>query len=435
MKNNFDNILNEQDGDKVLDQYLKNKKKVSSPEKEIPTTEDTGEQALEKFFANKNKTKPTSTEEGNSKPKKETVKHTPKQKVKPKQQPAEPAVEEKVEPSQPVTEEPKKEEPKKEEPKKEEKPFKEPEVIKTDSGNVINAHEVPPVQLDIDGDVGAEEETSSTETTEPTQESPKQKPVKPQTTTAPKNPPKQKVRKATVKTNPSGSDKVVHKFDVLMEIFQKITFNHDYSKLLKVCIGVSAVAFAVLIAFSIMSNDSVVKKSDDKGFVDKMVDLNVNGIVSPQHKQNDIHKEENLLLMEKAVNEGKAANYYVLLEQYNEFIKKASYKSSENMVLIEKLMFDVSPEDTKSYEINGRPYSANAVISAWSIETPNSQVKQKVESSLAQINIAIETAFFNKDKATFKDTQANEEIVSFAVERVVGEKLNVKRVLIEGDFK
>lgn len=205
-------------------------------------------------------------------------------------------------------------------------------------------------------------------------------------------------------------------------VWNALTFNKDYKRLVPILIGVSMAIVILLVGLSIRTGQDISKESN----------LVANAAVTPQNDQVSVNKDENLLLMEKAVNEGLPVNHYVLASQYDSLLKETEYPK-KGYVLIENLLVQASPEVVNTHTVNGREYSATAVLTTWAVKSGNAA--SVLEENLPAIKIAVETAFHNKDKAFFEDEKATLEILSFAIERVTGQRFEVENVILKGDFK
>lgn len=212
------------------------------------------------------------------------------------------------------------------------------------------------------------------------------------------------------------------KFLQTAKIWNKLTFNKDYKRLVPVLIGASMLIVVLLVAMSIRTGLEIPTKSN----------LVANAAIAPQNDQVSVNKDENLLLMEKAVNEGLPVNHYILAAQYNGLLKETEYPK-QGYVLIGNLLVQASPEVVNTYTVNGREYAATAVLTTWAVKSNGSSAISKED--LPSIKVAIETAFHNKDKEFFEDETATLEILSFAIERVTGQQFEIEKVILKGDFK
>lgn len=205
-------------------------------------------------------------------------------------------------------------------------------------------------------------------------------------------------------------------------VWSALTFNKDYKRLVPVLIGVSMLIVVLMVGLSIRTGQDISPESN----------LVANAAVAPQNDQISVNKDENLLLMEKAINEGLPVNHYVLASQYDALLKKTEYPK-KGYVLIENLLVQASPEVVNTHIVNGREYPATAVLTTWAVKSGNST--SLLEESLPAIKVAVETAFHNKDKSFFEDDKATLEILSFAIERVTGQQFEIEKVILKGDFK
>lgn len=209
-------------------------------------------------------------------------------------------------------------------------------------------------------------------------------------------------------------------------LWNKVTFNSDSKRLIPVLIGVSMLIVVLLVAISLQTGQSI---------TDEVVVSSVSSsVITPQNEQNDVNKDSVTLLMEKAVNEDLPVNYYLLSSEYDALLKKTDFPK-EGYFLIEKLMLQSSPDVVNIYNVKGREYPANSVLSTWAIKVDNAKELSLLQDNLPAIKIAIETAFFNKDQKFLQDKEAMNEVITFAIERVTGQTVVVENVLLKGDFK
>lgn len=208
--------------------------------------------------------------------------------------------------------------------------------------------------------------------------------------------------------------------------------------------------FALLLFISIKTNseiksDNVEKSPNIIQNITDSLNLNIFNIEVPEFDVSSepkalegvfssFNKEEDQLLKEKAVNQKKPANFFIIEEEHNNALQENTkfkmYQSNDSIVILESLLIELNPNKTSTFKHNGKEYDENAALSTWAIITPNSKVARKVLDKKEEIAIAIETAFYHKLPSELENKEANEQVVLFAVQRLIKEEVSVERVEI-----
>lgn len=460
MKHRLDDILNATNGDDAIEKYLNREKKEDSSQQDVPKvlkSEDTGDDAIQKYLDSRKPNREAeivksadldihrSDQVAPSTPLKQEQKISPeKEETVVKDKASEPTfsielpLEEEVAPVETVETKPKasspkvKPKPKPKEAKVEKPPTvlrkpKEQPVVVSDGGSKINPNEIPKVQVDILGEASERKGDSFVDV----ESSSKEEPPKPEENLQKETPVSQKVEPVTVKDSNQKANEHSPSANSLMKvILNVVTFGGDLKKVLTFGIIAFVVTFSFALYKSVTSDAPLSKEYAMDGTMDALVDFTR----SPQFESNDIGKEEMELKMERAVNERKPANYYVLLDQYPSLLKKtkhSEFQGKKGVVIADSVMLELDPTMSKLVEVNEQDAPLNGAITAWAIQTDSAELESKLKEEMDTVKVAIESVFYNKELDIFKDKKANEALVAFTVERVIGEPVNVERILVK----
>lgn len=195
----------------------------------------------------------------------------------------------------------------------------------------------------------------------------------------------------------------------------------DYNSLLNMFVVAGMVAVILIVTVLLIS---------DKNIVETDVETKVGSI-----QRNDqiifVDSSDEEITYLKALNEGLPVNYYSLLD----VISKEKASANGNYILVEDLFTTTDVLSATTIQANGREHSANAVFSSWGLKGSNTGANAKINASLDSIRIVMETALEGKDKAFYLNDKAVTDLLSFNVERVIGEKVEVKKINLYSNFK
>lgn len=298
-------------------------------------------------------------------------------------------------------------------------------VVVSDSGTKLNPTEIPPMQVDVNGNFDNNESVSRLVHSSQKDDAPKEEKVKHSNPSEDSQP--SSTTSSEKKKNSSQSNVKKERPSVIQSVLSFL----DYKKVMTVAVGAMFITFGIAMYTSLKSDRPFV---NDQNVVDEKVEALIDFTRDPQFKSNDIEKSEYDLEMERAVNEGKPANYYVLQSQYPELVKDTDYSKfakQENTVMLDSLFLSLNPDSVDTIMVDKREVPLNGAVTAWAIQTNSLASKSKVKTNIDSITVAVEAAFYNKDFDSFKDKEANESVVSFVVERIIGEPVKVERVLLK----
>lgn len=190
----------------------------------------------------------------------------------------------------------------------------------------------------------------------------------------------------------------------------------EYKTAIKLFVGAVAVAITVIAAIALYKGVNLVPVEIEDGKVAK---------IQPNNQVVVIESDDTILL-KKSLNEELPVNYYKLLNS------KQNLEVPSGFMLFENIYSNAVPNLVTVSEVNGREHYNTAVFSSFGIKSKDNTVLKNNEQLIKDV-IAI--SLEGKDLKFFTNDTMIAETISFAVERVIGEEVEVKPLDVLHDFK
>lgn len=211
-----------------------------------------------------------------------------------------------------------------------------------------------------------------------------------------------------VEVKTSNTKKGLSKFNKLKNV--------EYKTALKYFVGAVAVAIIAIAVIALSKGVSIVPV-DNEG---------INTAKIQPNNQVVVIESDDTILLKKSLNEGLPVNYYTLLNS------EKSVQVPNGYIAFENIFSNTIPNLVTTTEVNGREQSNTAVFSTWAIKSKDNTL---LETNRSLIEDVISITLEGKDLTFFSSEAMMSNTISFAVERIIGQEVEVKNIQVLHNFK
>lgn len=192
--------------------------------------------------------------------------------------------------------------------------------------------------------------------------------------------------------------------------------NVEYKTALKYFVGAVAVAIIAIAVISLSKGVNIIPVENE----------GINAAKIQPNNQVVVIESDDTILLKKSLNEGLPVNYYTLLNA------EKSVEVPSGYIGFEDIYSNTIPNLVTTTEVNGREHYNTAVFSTWAIKAKDNTL---LENNRSLIKDIISITLEGKDSTFFSSEVMMSNTISFAVERIIGQEVEVKNLQVNHNFK